>query len=144
MSIHIYENGTESAQDGTEVTFLHFNGGVMADGAIKDVIKTFSIRTDGEVYNDIIITVGILNEAETTKPPYDSLKFMFEKNRNIKDFTYLNDEGGTYGYNVMLKELRDRNKNFSIRAKIKQLDGNSNTEGKLYFYTLESMCEVVE
>ena len=138
MSIHIYENGTEGAQDGTEVQFLQFDGGVMADGAIKDVIKNFYIRTDGEEIEDICYTVALIDETNPANGITD--KSFFRLINAINSGTYL--DRTTNKYTAYLRKLDGNNTLITVKATIMQVNGVSDTQGKIYFWEITDAVEV--
>ena len=105
MSIHIYENGTVGAQDGTEVQFLHFDGGAMAAGESKTVSKSFYIRTDGEEIEHIEISIGAINDDGTAI--YKDKSYYSENKMCIRDSkgTFLNH----VEMEILQKKMQEQN-----------------------------------
>lgn len=146
MSIHIYENGTVGAQDGTEVTFLHFDGGAMATGESKTVSKRFYIRTDGEEIEHIEISIGAISDDGTAiykdKSYYSENKFKIVSATLPKEILYECSEPSNNDAFV-LSRIGSTNIEIRILATLFQSDGESDTRARLFFSKTNKKIEVV-
>lgn len=133
MSIHIYENGTVGAQDGTEVQFLHFDGGTLAEGTEKKVTKEFYIRTDGEVIENVEIYGVALDKNGIDL--YNSIIFYVSNTTVNNGQSLIFDNSGE---SIIISNLNSNNTKIKIQATIRQSDGETDIRGKLFFNKLSN------